>query len=268
MSRLRLGELRPGRARDQAEALARGGLAAVSWAGVRPGQGPGGESRSQASPAPSGCARRGVGDYVKDAGETSSARENRPDQRWTSRYKELFQSKIQCRALWCRLTPCQGKPYSGRSLSTPVDPQLDTAGRTSGAAGADGQPGGALKPGMFARDAADAGRHWRHRGGARQSVAMRGEEQIMFRVGSMAAPCLTKGRGRSASRWQVEIVEGIGGSDTIVVAGWRRVRWRRGATGERWQPRWQRRYNPRLVRRRSRARRPHHRRRPPPEKKS
>ena len=72
----------------------------------------------------------------------------------------------------------------------------------------------------------------------------------------MAAPCAPKVEVGQRRDGKVEIVEGIGGSDTIVVAGWQRLR--DGApvrASERWQPAtapiW-----PRLVRRRSPGRTP------------
>ena len=55
-----------------------------------------------------------------------------------------------------------------------------------------------------------------------QPVAMQGEEQIVWR-GRWRAPQHHRSKWASADG-KVEIVEGISGSDTIVVAGWQRLR--------------------------------------------
>ena len=56
-----------------------------------------------------------------------------------------------------------------------------------------------------------------------QSVAMQGEDQIMFKVidGRAMRTKVEVGQRRDG---KVEIVEGLSGSDTIVIAGWQRLR--------------------------------------------
>ena len=83
--------------------------------------------------------------------------------------------------------------------------------------------GGLLKPGMFARvrltlsDTGDAVVV------PEQSVAMQGEDQIMYRVvdGRALRTKVEVGQRRDG---KAEIVEGVSASNTIVIAGWQRLR--------------------------------------------
>ena len=132
-----------------------------------------------------------------------------------------------------------------------MNPQLDTAGRAVVLRAQMDNHGGALKPGMFARvrlTLADTGdtvvvrsSRWRCRAKSRSCSRW-----------SMAAAMRTKVEVGQRRDGKVEIVEGIGGSDTIVVAGWQRCvmapRCDRRAVAARC---WRRRYGQRLVRRRS-----------------
>jgi membrane fusion protein, multidrug efflux system len=56
-----------------------------------------------------------------------------------------------------------------------------------------------------------------------QAVAMQGEDQIMFKVidGRAMRTKVEVGQRRDG---KVEILDGVGGSDTIVIAGWQRLR--------------------------------------------
>ena len=162
-----------------------------------------------------------VGDYVKDGQDIVNLEKTDPI-KVDFKVPELFQSKISVgQALSVSLDALPGKPYSGRVYA--VNPQLDTAGRAVVLRAQMDNHGGALKPGMFARvrlTLADSGDTVVV---PEQSVAMQGEEQIMFKVvdGRAMRTKVEVGQRRDG---KVEIVEGISGSDTIVVAGWQRLR--------------------------------------------
>jgi len=162
-----------------------------------------------------------VGDYVKDGQDIVNLEKTDPI-KVDFKVPELFQSKISVgQALSVSLDALPGKPYSGRVYA--VNPQLDTAGRAVVLRAQMDNHGGALKPGMFARvrlTLADTGDTVVV---PEQSVAMQGEEQIMFKVvdGRAMRTKVEVGQRRDG---KVEIVEGIGSSDTIVVAGWQRLR--------------------------------------------
>ena len=162
-----------------------------------------------------------VGDYVKDGQDIVNLEKTDPI-KVDFKVPELFQSKISVgQALSVSLDALPGKPYSGRVYA--VNPQLDTAGRAVVLRAQMDNRGGALKPGMFARvrlTLADTGDTVVV---PEQSVAMQGEEQIMFKVvdGRAMRTKVEVGQRRDG---KVEIVEGISGSDTIVVAGWQRLR--------------------------------------------
>lgn len=162
-----------------------------------------------------------VGDYVKDGQDIVNLEKTDPI-KVDFKVPELFQSKISVgQALSVSLDALPGKPYSGRVYA--VNPQLDTAGRAVVLRAQMDNHGGALKPGMFARvrlTLADTGDTVVV---PEQSVAMQGEEQIMFKVvdGRAMRTKVEVGQRRDG---KVEIVEGISGGDTIVVAGWQRLR--------------------------------------------
>jgi len=162
-----------------------------------------------------------VGDYVKDGQDIVNLEKTDPI-KVDFKVPELFQSKIGVgQALSVALDALPGKPYTGRVYA--VNPQLDTARRAVVLRAQMDNHGGALKPGMFARvrlTLADTGDTVVV---PEQSVAMQGEEQIMFKVvdGRAMRTKVEVGQRRDG---KVEIVEGIGGGDTIVVAGWQRLR--------------------------------------------
>jgi membrane fusion protein, multidrug efflux system len=135
---------------------------------------------------------------------------------------ELFQSKIKVgQALSVALDALPGQPFTGRVYA--VNPQLDTAGRAVVLRAQMDNKSGALKPGMFARvrlNLADTGETVVV---PEQAVAMQGEDQIMFKVidGRAMRTKVEVGQRRDG---KVEIVEGVASTDTIVVAGWQRLR--------------------------------------------
>ena len=80
-----------------------------------------------------------------------------------------------------------------------------------------------LKPGMFARVRLTLAETGDAVVVPEQAVAMQGEDQVMFKVidGRAMRTKVEVGQRRDG---KVEIIEGIGASDTIVVAGWQRLR--------------------------------------------
>ena len=114
-----------------------------------------------------------------------------------------------------------GQAFTGKVIA--VNPQLDTAGRAVVLRAQMDNRSGVLKPGMFARvrlTLADTGEAVVV---PEQSVAMQGEDQIMFKVidGRAMRTKVEVGQRRDG---KVEIIEGVSGNDTIVIAGWQRLR--------------------------------------------
>ena len=162
-----------------------------------------------------------MGDYVKD-GQDIVNLEKTDSIKVDFKVPELFQSKIKVgQALSVALDALPGQPFTGRVYA--VNPQLDTAGRAVVLRAQMDNKSGALKPGMFARvrlNLADTGETVVV---PEQAVAMQGEDQIMFRVvdGRAMRTKVEVGQRRDG---KVEIIEGVTGGDTIVVAGWQRLR--------------------------------------------
>jgi membrane fusion protein, multidrug efflux system len=162
-----------------------------------------------------------MGDYVKD-GQDIVNLEKTDSIKVDFKVPELFQSKIKVgQALSVALDALPGQPFTGRVYA--VNPQLDTAGRAVVLRAQMDNKSGALKPGMFARvrlNLADTGETVVV---PEQAVAMQGEDQIMFKVidGRAMRTKVEVGQRRDG---KVEIIEGVSGSDTIVVAGWQRLR--------------------------------------------
>jgi membrane fusion protein, multidrug efflux system len=162
-----------------------------------------------------------LGDYVKD-GQDIVNLEKTDSIKVDFKVPELFQSKIKVgQALSVALDALPGQPFTGRVYA--VNPQLDTAGRAVVLRAQMDNKSGALKPGMFARvrlNLADTGETVVV---PEQAVAMQGEDQIMFKVidGRAMRTKVEVGQRRDG---KVEIIEGVSGSDTIVVAGWQRLR--------------------------------------------
>ncbi len=162
-----------------------------------------------------------TGDYVKDGQDIVNLEKTDPI-KVDFKVPEIFQSKISVgQALSVVLDALPGQAFTGKVVA--VNPQLDTAGRAVVLRAQMDNRSGALKPGMFARvrlTLADTGETVVV---PEQSVAMQGEDQIMFKVidGRAMRTKVEVGQRRDG---KVEIVEGVSGSDTIVIAGWQRLR--------------------------------------------
>ena len=162
-----------------------------------------------------------VGDYVKDGQDIVNLEKTDPI-KVDFKIPEVFQSKVRVgQGLAVTLDALPGQPFTGSVYA--VNPQLDTAGRAVVLRAQMTNKGGLLKPGMFARvrltlsDTGDAVVV------PEQAVAMQGEDQIMFRVvdGRALRTKVEVGQRRDG---KAEIIEGVSASDTIVIAGWQRLR--------------------------------------------
>lgn len=162
-----------------------------------------------------------IGDYVKDGQDIVNLEKTDPI-KVDFKIPEIFQSKVRVgQALAVNLDAIPGKPFSGVVYA--LNPQLDTAGRALVLRAQMNNRSGELKPGMFARvrltlaDSGDAVVV------PEQAVAMQGEEQVMFKVvdGRALRTKVEVGQRRDG---KAEIVEGVGPNDTIVVAGWQKLR--------------------------------------------
>ena len=162
-----------------------------------------------------------TGDYVKDGQDIVNLEKTDPI-KVDFKVPEIFQSKIKVgQALSVALDALPAQAFTGKVVA--VNPQLDTAGRAVVLRAQMDNRSGVLKPGMFARvrlTLADTGEAVVV---PEQSVAMQGEDQIMFKVidGRAMRTKVEVGQRRDG---KVEIIEGISGSDTIVIAGWQRLR--------------------------------------------
>ena len=162
-----------------------------------------------------------LGDYVKDGQDIVNLEKTDPI-KVDFKVPELFQSKISVgQALSVALDALPGQPFTGRVYA--VNPQLDTAGRAVVLRAQMDNRTGVLKSGMFARVRLTLSDTGDTVVVPEQAVAMQGEEQIMFKVvdGRAMRTKVEVGQRRDG---KVEIVEGIGGGDTIVLAGWQRLR--------------------------------------------
>ena len=162
-----------------------------------------------------------TGDYVKDGQDIVNLEKTDPI-KVDFKVPEIFQSKIKVgQALSVALDALPGQAFTGKVVA--VNPQLDTAGRAVVLRAQMDNRSGVLTPGMFARvrlTLADTGEAVVV---PEQSVAMQGEDQIMFKVidGRAMRTKVEVGQRRDG---KVEIIEGVSGSDTIVIAGWQRLR--------------------------------------------
>lgn len=162
-----------------------------------------------------------TGDYVKDGQDIVNLEKTDPI-KVDFKVPEIFQSKISVgQALSVALDALPGKPFTGKVYA--VNPQLDTAGRAVVLRAQMDNRSGALKPGMFARVRLTLSDTAETVVVPEQSVAMQGEDQIMFKVvdGRAMRTKVEVGQRRDG---KVEIVDGVSGGDTIVVAGWQRLR--------------------------------------------
>ncbi len=162
-----------------------------------------------------------LGDYVKDGQDIVNLEKTDPI-KVDFKIPEVFQSKVRVgQALAVTLDALPGQPFTGSVYA--VNPQLDTAGRAVVLRAQMTNKGGLLKPGMFARvrltlsDTGDAVVV------PEQAVAMQGEDQIMFRVVDGRA-LRTKVEVGQRREGKAEIVEGVSANDTIVIAGWQKLR--------------------------------------------
>ena len=168
-----------------------------------------------------GLRTAGLGDYVKDGQDIVNLEKTDPI-KVDFKIPEVFQSKVRVgQGLNVTLDALPGQPFTGSVYA--VNPQLDTAGRAVVLRAQMTNRGGLLKPGMFARvrltlsDTGDAVVV------PEQAVAMQGEDQIMYRVvdGRALRTKVEVGQRRDG---KAEIVEGVSASDTIVIAGWQKLR--------------------------------------------
>ncbi|MBL8311640.1 MAG: efflux RND transporter periplasmic adaptor subunit [Burkholderiales bacterium] len=162
-----------------------------------------------------------VGDYVKDGQDIVNLEKTDPI-KVDFKVPELFQSKLKVgQSLAVTLDAMPGQTFTGRVFA--VNPQLDTAGRAVVLRAQMDNRGGALKPGMFARVRLTLAETGDTVVVPEQAVAMQGEDQIMFKVvdGRALRTKVDVGQRREG---KVEILEGVAASDTIVVAGWQRLR--------------------------------------------
>lgn len=162
-----------------------------------------------------------LGDYVKDGQDIVNLEKTDPI-KVDFKVPELFQSKISVgQSLSVALDALPGQPFSGKVYA--VNPQLDTAGRAVVLRAQMDNRSGSLKPGMFARVRLTLSDTGETVVVPEQAVAMQGEEQVMYKVvdGRAMRTKVEVGQRRDG---KVEIVEGVGGNDTIVIAGWQRLR--------------------------------------------
>ena len=162
-----------------------------------------------------------TGDYVKDGQDIVNLEKTDPI-KVDFKVPELFQSKISVgQALSVALDALPGQPFTGKVYA--LNPQLDTAGRALVLRAQMDNRTGVLKPGMFARVRLTLSDSGETVVVPEQAVAMQGEDQIMFKVidGRAMRTKVEVGQRRDG---KVEILDGVGGSDTIVVAGWQRLR--------------------------------------------
>ena len=162
-----------------------------------------------------------LGDYVKDGQDIVNLEKTDPI-KVDFKIPEVFQSKVRVgQALAVTLDALPGQPFTGSVYA--VNPQLDTAGRAVVLRAQMSNKGGLLRPGMFARvrltlsDTGDAVVV------PEQAVAMQGEDQIMYRVVDGRA-LRTKVEVGQRREGKAEIVEGVSANDTIVIAGWQKLR--------------------------------------------
>ncbi len=162
-----------------------------------------------------------LGDYVKDGQDIVNLEKTDPI-KVDFKVPELFQSRISVgQALSVALDALPGQPFTGKVYA--VNPQLDTAGRALVLRAQMDNRTGVLKPGMFARVRLTLSDTGDTVVVPEQAVAMQGEEQIMFKVVDGRA-MRTKVEVGQRREGKVEIIEGVSGADTIVIAGWQRLR--------------------------------------------
>jgi membrane fusion protein, multidrug efflux system len=161
------------------------------------------------------------GDYVKDGQDIVNLEKTDPI-KVDFKVPELFQSKVRVgQSLAVTLDSIAGKNFTGSVYA--VNPLLDAAGRAVVLRAQMNNRDGGLKPGMFARVRLTLSETGEAVVVPEQAVFMQGEEQVMYRVvdGRAQRTKVEVGQRRDG---KAEIVQGISPSDTIVLAGWQRLR--------------------------------------------
>jgi membrane fusion protein, multidrug efflux system len=162
-----------------------------------------------------------LGDYIKDGQDIVNLEKTDPI-KVDFKVPELFQSKVRVgQSLAVNLDAIPGKNFTGTVYA--VNPQLDAAGRAVVMRAQMSNRDGGLKPGMFARVRLTLSESGEAIVVPEQAVFMQGEEQVMYRVvdGRAQRTKVEVGQRRDG---KAEIVQGISASDTIVLAGWQRLR--------------------------------------------
>jgi membrane fusion protein, multidrug efflux system len=163
----------------------------------------------------------GIGDYLKDGQDIVNLEKTDPI-KVDFKVPELFMRVAKPgQDLQIALDAIPGKAFSGKVFA--INPQLDAAGRAVILRAQLPNKDGSLRPGMFARvrlilsENADAITI------PEQSLAPQGDEQFVFRVieGRAARTKVEIGQRRDG---KVEVVSGLTAADTVVTAGWQRVR--------------------------------------------
>jgi membrane fusion protein, multidrug efflux system len=168
-----------------------------------------------------GLRKASIGDFV-NAGQDIVNLEKTDPIKVDFKVPELFQSKVRVgQSLAVTLDALPGKNFNGTVYA--VNPQLDAAGRAVVMRAQMNNSNAGLKPGMFARVRlvlADTGPTVVV---PEQAVFMQGEEQVMYRVidGRAQRTKVEVGQRREG---KAEIVQGVSAGDTIVLAGWQRLR--------------------------------------------
>lgn len=162
-----------------------------------------------------------VGDYVRDGQDIVNLEKTDPI-KVDFRVPELFQSKVRVgQSLAVTLDAIAGRAYTGTVYA--INPQLDASGRAVVLRAQMSNRDGGLKPGMFARVRLTLSETGETLVVPEQAVFMQGEDQLMFRVvdGRASRTKVEVGQRREG---KVEIVQGLNAGDTIVLAGWQRLR--------------------------------------------
>ncbi len=162
-----------------------------------------------------------VGDYIKDGQDIVNLEKTDPI-KVDFKVPELFQSKVRVgQTLAVTLDSLPGKNFTGSLYA--INPQLDASGRAVVLRAQMANRDGGLKPGMFARVRLALSETGDAVVVPEQAVFMQGEDQVIYRVveGRAQRTKVEVGQRRDG---KAEIVQGISANDTIVFAGWQRLR--------------------------------------------
>ncbi|MGL4233039.1 MAG: efflux RND transporter periplasmic adaptor subunit [Casimicrobium sp.] len=162
-----------------------------------------------------------VGDYIKDGQDIVNLEKTDPI-KVDFKVPELFQSKVRVgQTLAVTLDALPGKNYVGTLYA--INPQLDASGRAVVLRAQMPNRDAALRPGMFARVRLTLSETGDAIVVPEQAVFMQGEDQVIYRVVDGRAQ-RTKVEVGQRREGKAEIVQGISAGDTIVFAGWQRLR--------------------------------------------